>query len=118
MRGKYRIIVSTKRLKYDFELRRNLTIIQGDSATGKTPLMNMETKRIVSEFKIFRHNSSFLHLFLVRTYIFHQRFYHILNLERFWQVRIHAGFVAGSGILVKSICGHGDDRNIFCIRAI
>ena len=41
MRGKHRIIVSTKRLNYDFELRRNLTIIRGDSATGKTMLVDM-----------------------------------------------------------------------------
>ncbi len=41
MRGKHRVIVSTKRLKYEFELRRNLTIIQGDSATGKTTLVDM-----------------------------------------------------------------------------
>lgn len=41
MKGKYRVIVSTKRLKYDFELRRNLTIIRGDSATGKTTLIDM-----------------------------------------------------------------------------
>ena len=41
MRGKHRVIVSTKRLKYDFELRRNLTIIRGDSATGKTTLVDM-----------------------------------------------------------------------------
>lgn len=41
MKGKHRIVVSTKRLKYDFELRRNLTIIQGDSATGKTTLVDM-----------------------------------------------------------------------------
>lgn len=41
MIGKHRIIISTKRLKYDFELRRNLTIIQGDSATGKTTLVDM-----------------------------------------------------------------------------
>lgn len=41
MKGKYRIIVSTKRLKYDFQLRRNLTIIRGDSATGKTTLVDM-----------------------------------------------------------------------------
>lgn len=34
MKGKHKIIVSTKRLKYEFELQRNLTIIQGDSATG------------------------------------------------------------------------------------
>lgn len=41
MRGEHRVIVSTKRLKYDFELRRNLTIIRGDSATGKTTLVDM-----------------------------------------------------------------------------
>ena len=41
MRGKHRVIVSTKRLKYDFEIRKNLTIIRGDSATGKTTLVDM-----------------------------------------------------------------------------
>ena len=41
MKGKHRVVVSTKRLKYDFELRRNLTIIRGDSATGKTTLIDM-----------------------------------------------------------------------------
>ena len=41
MKGKHRVIVSTKRLKYDFEIRRNITIIQGDSATGKTTLVDM-----------------------------------------------------------------------------
>mgnify|MGYP000009525249 FL=1 len=41
MKGKHRIIVSTKRLKYDFEIRRNLTVIRGDSATGKTTLVDM-----------------------------------------------------------------------------
>lgn len=41
MRGKHKIVVSTKRLKYEFEVRRNITIIQGDSATGKTTLIDM-----------------------------------------------------------------------------
>ena len=41
MKGKYRVVVSTKRLKYDFEIRRNLTVIRGDSATGKTTLVDM-----------------------------------------------------------------------------
>lgn len=42
MRGKHRVIVSTKRLKYDFEIRKNLTIIRGDSATGKTTLVSLQ----------------------------------------------------------------------------
>ena len=46
MRGKHRVIVSTKRLKYDFELRRNLTIIRGDSATGKTTLVDMSQEYV------------------------------------------------------------------------
>jgi len=41
MKGKRRVIISTKRLRYEFELRRNLTIIRGDSATGKTTLVDM-----------------------------------------------------------------------------
>lgn len=41
MKGKYRIIVQNKRIKYDFELKRNITIIRGDSATGKTALVDM-----------------------------------------------------------------------------
>lgn len=41
MRGKHRVVVSTKRLRYDFVLRRSLTIIRGDSATGKTTLVDM-----------------------------------------------------------------------------
>ena len=41
MKGKHRVVVSTKRLKYEFEIRRNITIIQGDSATGKTTLIDM-----------------------------------------------------------------------------
>ena len=35
MKGKHRVIVSTKRLKYEFELRRNLTIIQGGQCNWK-----------------------------------------------------------------------------------
>ena len=41
MKGKHKIVVSTKRLKYEFELHRNLTVIRGDSATGKTTLVDM-----------------------------------------------------------------------------
>ncbi len=41
MKGKYRIVIENKKIKYDFEIRRNLTIIKGDSATGKTTLIDM-----------------------------------------------------------------------------
>ena len=41
MRGIYRVIIQNKRIRYDFELRRNLTILRGDSATGKTTLVDM-----------------------------------------------------------------------------
>ena len=45
MKGNVKIVVSTKRLRYELNLRRNITIIQGDSATGKTTLV-----QIVSEY--------------------------------------------------------------------
>ena len=41
MRGKYRIRVQNRMLRYDFEIKRNITIIKGDSATGKTTLVDM-----------------------------------------------------------------------------
>ena len=41
MKGSYHIIVQNRALKYEFDIRRNLTIIQGDSATGKTTLVDM-----------------------------------------------------------------------------
>ena len=41
MTGRYRIIVQNRRLHYALEIKRNITIIQGDSATGKTTLIDM-----------------------------------------------------------------------------
>ena len=40
MKGKYKVIVKNNRLHYEFEIKRNITIIKGDSATGKTTLIN------------------------------------------------------------------------------
>lgn len=41
MKGKYDIVVQNKRLRYELHIRRNITIIRGDSATGKTTLLNL-----------------------------------------------------------------------------
>ena len=41
MVGKYDIVVENAYLKYEFTIRRNITIIRGDSATGKTTLTEM-----------------------------------------------------------------------------
>ena len=41
MRGIHRVVIQNKRIRYDFEIRRNLTIIRGDSATGKTTMIDM-----------------------------------------------------------------------------
>ena len=41
MKGKHRIIIQNKKIRYDFEIRRNITVIRGDSATGKTTLVEM-----------------------------------------------------------------------------
>ncbi len=38
MRGQYHVMVQNKRLRYEFDIKRNITIIRGDSATGKTTL--------------------------------------------------------------------------------
>ncbi len=41
MKGSYRVIVQNNKVRYDFRIRRNITILQGDSATGKTTLIEM-----------------------------------------------------------------------------
>ena len=41
MKGRHKVIVQNNRLHYEFDIKRNITIIQGNSATGKTTLINM-----------------------------------------------------------------------------
>ena len=41
MKGRHRVVIQNKKVKYDFEVRRNITIIRGNSATGKTTLLEM-----------------------------------------------------------------------------
>lgn len=41
MKGIHRVVIQNKRIRYAFELRRNLTVLRGDSATGKTTLIEM-----------------------------------------------------------------------------
>ncbi|MEY8334981.1 translation initiation factor 2 [Lachnospiraceae bacterium 47-T17] len=41
MKGSYKVVLQNKRVKYEFTVRRNITIIRGDSATGKTTLISM-----------------------------------------------------------------------------
>ena len=41
MKGKHKVVIKDNRLHYEFEIKRNITIIKGDSATGKTTLINM-----------------------------------------------------------------------------
>ncbi len=45
MKGTHTIVVSNTAVKYEFEVRRNITVIKGDSATGKTTLVEL-----ISEF--------------------------------------------------------------------
>ncbi len=41
MKGIHHITISNSSLKYEFSLKRNITVIRGDSATGKTTLVEM-----------------------------------------------------------------------------
>ena len=37
MKGKHSIVVRNRRVQFALELERNITVIRGDSATGKQP---------------------------------------------------------------------------------
>lgn len=41
MKGKYDITVKSRRIQYKFTVLRNITVLRGDSATGKTTLIDM-----------------------------------------------------------------------------
>lgn len=41
MKGKYHIVVQNNKLRYELSIRRNMTIIRGDSAIRKTRLINL-----------------------------------------------------------------------------
>lgn len=41
MKGKYHFRVKSKRVMFEFTIRRNITVLKGDSATGKTTLLHM-----------------------------------------------------------------------------
>ncbi len=41
MKGQYSVSVQNNKVKYEFTIKRNITIIQGDSATGKTTLVDL-----------------------------------------------------------------------------
>ncbi|MBQ7498468.1 MAG: translation initiation factor 2 [Selenomonas sp.] len=41
MRGSYDIVINSRRLQYKFTVKRNITVIRGQSATGKTTLVDM-----------------------------------------------------------------------------
>ncbi|HIZ21869.1 MAG TPA: translation initiation factor 2 [Candidatus Blautia faecigallinarum] len=41
MKGRHHIIIESPRLKYEFEIKRNITVIRGESATGKTTMVDL-----------------------------------------------------------------------------
>ncbi len=43
MKGSHKITIETEHIRYDFTIRRNITIILGDSGTGKTTLIEYLT---------------------------------------------------------------------------
>lgn len=47
MKGTHRVIVQNKRIRYDFEIKRNITVIRGDSATGKTAVVKYPDDKVL-----------------------------------------------------------------------
>lgn len=48
MHGTIRLLVQSVHLKYEMEFNRNITILKGDSATGKTTLVDMIQEYILN----------------------------------------------------------------------
>ena len=41
MKGSYTVFIQNNKLRYEFTINRNITIIRGDSSTGKTTILNL-----------------------------------------------------------------------------
>ena len=48
MKGMHHVIVSNGSMKYEFDIKRNITILKGDSATGKTTLVEMIQEYLIN----------------------------------------------------------------------
>ena len=48
MRGRHALRIQSAHLRYDMEFSRNVTVIQGDSATGKTTLADMVQEHLLN----------------------------------------------------------------------
>lgn len=48
MKGRYKVRIQNNNVRYEFEIRRNITIIQGNSATGKTTLVDLVREYMLS----------------------------------------------------------------------
>ncbi|MED9824932.1 MAG: hypothetical protein UF657_09980 [Blautia faecis] len=48
MKGSHRIIVESRKVKYDFVIHRNITVITGDSGSGKTVLIDLMHQNLLS----------------------------------------------------------------------
>ena len=46
MKGTHKVQIQNKRVRYEFELRRNLTVLRGDSASGKTILVDLVQEHV------------------------------------------------------------------------
>ena len=48
MKGSHRIIVESRKVKYDFVIHRNITVITGVSGSGKTVLIYLMHQNLLS----------------------------------------------------------------------
>lgn len=48
MKGIHHIVVSNGFMKYEFDIRRNITVLKGDSASGKTTLIEMIQEYLIN----------------------------------------------------------------------
>ena len=46
MKGRHHIVIESERLKYEFDIKRNFTVIQGESTTGKTTLVELLSESV------------------------------------------------------------------------
>ena len=57
MNGKHTVKINDQRVRYSFELVRNITVVQGNSGTGKTTLFDMVSSAGAGKHAAIRHRA-------------------------------------------------------------
>lgn len=96
MKGSYHFSVYNNKIRYEFDINRNITILKGDSATGKTTLLKMLNRALLSK------DSGYTVKTNAKYFVYLEDVYNIPWQQRFLSNKDHVVFIEENNDFVKS----------------